>query len=123
MIPTVHITPQLETNYGGRPVVLECDGAVNSVKPTAQLSHGGAILVEWFGPNQNPLKGTEFDIGNKVISSTGSSRTLSISDTNIGHSGLYTCQVTLDLLDADASYTVVSQYHLVLLSELVIVWL
>ena len=122
MIPRVHITPKLETNYEGQPVVLECYGAVNSAKPTAQLSYGDDILVEWFGPKEYPLTGTEFTTGNKIISNNGSSRTLSISDTTVGHSGLYTCQVSLDLLNADVSHTIVSQYHLVLLSECVIAW-
>ena len=122
MIPTVRITPKLETNYEGQPVVLECDGAVNSAKPTAQLSYGDHIIVEWFGPKEYSLAGTEFTTGNKVISNTGSSRTLNILDTNVGRSGLYTCQVSLDLLNADASHTVVSQYHLVLLSKFAIVW-
>lgn len=114
MIPTAHITPKLESIYEDRTAVLECQGSVYPVKPAAQLAFGDYITVDWFGIDGELITGTE-----KINSNIGSTRTLTVKGTSIKHTGLYTCQVTLDLPKTSESHVVITQHHLVLLSEFI----
>ena len=118
--PTIHISAKLETEVEGQPVVLDCIGAVNPVKGTAQFLEENRIIVEWYGPDGHLLEGNDFIIGDSVITETGLSRTVKLIEAKVVHTGLYTCKTTLKLLN-NATQSVTSQYHLVLLSELVIV--
>lgn len=119
--PTIRLTPKLESDYEGHSVVLECSGGVNPMKTAAQLAYADRINVEWFGPDGNPLTGKTF-IGDRRNSDAGTTHTLTIVETTFRHSGLYSCQVTLDLpnTDFETSHRVTTQYHLVLLSKFLI---
>lgn len=86
------------------------------MKFAAQLAFGGHISVEWFGPNGDLITRNSL-IGRKENSNIGSTRTLTIERTNLKHTGLYSCHVTLDLPSTHLSHNVTTQYHLVLLSE------
>ena len=115
VIPAVQINPKLETETEGNPVVLECVGAVYPPKATAQLVNH--LSIEWLGPDDLPITGDNFIVGEDAISSTGRGRTLTIVEAKLESSGLYSCQVTLDLQGRE-NETVAAQYHLVLFSEL-----
>lgn len=86
------------------------------MKFATQLAFGGHISIEWFGPDGNLITGNSL-IGKKKNSNIGSTRTLTIERTTLKHTGLYSCQVTLDLPNVPLSHNVTTQYHLVLLSE------
>lgn len=109
MTPKAHIIPRLESVYEGHTVVLECLGSVHPVKATAQLAFGDHITVEWFGLDGHLIPGI------KKNSNIGSTSSLTITQTSYKHTGLYSCQVTVDL---PAPHIVITKYHLVLLSEL-----
>ena len=115
VIPVVQINSKLETETEGNPVVLECVGAVYPQKAIAQLVNH--LSIEWLGPDDLPITGDNFIVGEDTISSTGRGRTLTIVEAKLESSGLYTCQVTLDLQGRE-NETVASQYHLVLFSGL-----
>ena len=93
---------------------------MNLIKAAAQLVVGDHISVNWFGPDGNLL------IGEKRNSNIGVTNTLTIPETSFMDSGLYTCEVTLDLPNTNQSHTVTAQYRLVLLSEsgssVIILW-
>lgn len=116
VFPTAHITPRLVSNYEGHPVVLDCEGAVNREKATAQLVLGGYITVDWLGPDGHPLEGTNIILGDDIATDSMISQSLMIPDVQVAHSGVYTCQVTLHLLN-NISHSVTSRHHLVLLSK------
>ena len=104
----VHITPSRENEFEGQSVILECIGSVKPIKTTPQLAHADHITVKWFGPDGSQM------IGREQNSDAGSTNTLTIANTDFMDSGLYTCEVTLDLPIIPLSHT---QYHLTILSK------
>ena len=111
----VHITPSRENEFEGQSVTLECVGSVKPIKTTPQLTHADHITVKWFGPDGSLL------IGREQNSDAGSTNTLTIANTDFMDSGLYTCEVTLDLPIIPLSHTTTIQYHLTILSKFCVV--
>ena len=121
MTPRIHIAPILKSDYEGDRVLLECKGNVNPMKTTGQVAHGGHMSVEWSGPEGVLLtEQNKVTVGVQENSDDGSSRTLLISETNFRHSGLYSCQVTINLPNSSIAHTVSTEYHLVFLSKCII---
>ena len=85
------------------------------IKTTPQLTHANHITVKWFGPDGN------LRIGRKQNSDAGSTNTLTIANTDFMDSGLYTCEVTLELPIIPLSHTVTTQYHLKIHSRFCVV--
>ena len=112
----VHITPSRENEYEDQSVILECVGSVKPIKTTPQLIHADHITVKWFGPDGNVR------IGRKQNSDAGSTNTLTIANTDFMDSGLYTCEVTLELPIIPLSHTVTTQYHLKIHSRFCVVY-
>ena len=122
MVPTVEITPELETDDEGEPVVLHCMGAAQPPKIITQLVDGQYIHTEWYGPDEQLMdSGSDYIIGESIYSANGVKRSLTITEAKVQHAGLYTCKVTITLPDNE-TLTSSTQYHLILLSELVNTW-
>ena len=121
MRPRIHIVPILKSDYEGDRVLLECKGNVNPMKTTGQVAHGGHMSVEWSGPEGVLLmEQNKVTVGVQENSDDGSSRTILISETNFRHSGLYSCQVTINLPNSSIVHTVSTEYHPVFLSKCII---
>ena len=117
VIPTVEINPRLETDTEGKPVILECLGAVLPPKTTAQLANN--LSIAWFGPDGQLLHNIKDDnfLFQEVTSNTSYGQTLTIVEATLENSGWYSCEATLKLSDIK-THTVSSDYHLIFYSKL-----
>ena len=76
------------------------------------------MSVEWQGPDKVSLtKQNDITIGVQHSTNTGLTRTLTINGTNIKHSGLYSCQVVVELPNSTGRLTSTDQYYLMVLSK------